>query len=116
MRTGCRKTVAESMATDPDMQKVEFNGHVIWELVDRSAAIPQLEIETPGLCQHADDDHDEARPTADGGNGSASAKKSSFRIRPSPLPTGICLSRRTVISWNASSPHQGRCRSAGLRQ
>jgi hypothetical protein len=54
------QTVAKSMATDPDMQKVEFNGHVIWELVDRSAAIPKLEIETPGLkVQHADKEHDD---------------------------------------------------------
>lgn len=54
------QTVAKSMATDPDMQKVEFNGHVIWELVDRSAAIPKLEIETPGLpTKPAEKDHDD---------------------------------------------------------
>ena len=54
------QTVAKSMGTDPDMQKVDFNGHVIWELVDRSAAIPKLEIETPGLpVKRADADHDD---------------------------------------------------------
>ena len=52
------KTVAKSMATDPDMRRVEFDGHVIWELIDRSDAIPKLEIETPGLAPaaHADSD------------------------------------------------------------
>ena len=53
------ETVAKSMATDPDMKKVDFNGHVIWELIDRSAAIPALEIETPGgSVIHADADTD----------------------------------------------------------
>lgn len=52
-------TVAKSMATDPDMQKVESNGHVIWEMIDRSAAIPKLEVETPGgAIAHADDESD----------------------------------------------------------
>jgi hypothetical protein len=54
------ETVAKSMSTDPDMQKIEFNGHVIWELIDRSTAIPTLEIETPGLSvKHADNEHDD---------------------------------------------------------
>lgn len=54
------RTVAKSMSTDPDMQKIEFQGHVIWELVDRSAAIPKLEIETPGLTvKHADKERDD---------------------------------------------------------
>ncbi len=52
-------TVAKSMGTDPDMQKIESNGHVIWEMIDRSAAIPKLEIETPGgAIAHADDESD----------------------------------------------------------
>jgi len=52
-------TVAKSMATDPDMQKVESNGLVIWEMIDRSAAIPKLEIETPGgAIAHADHESD----------------------------------------------------------
>jgi hypothetical protein len=41
------------------MQKVESNCHVIWEMIDRSAAIPMLEIETPGgAIAHADDESD----------------------------------------------------------
>ena len=56
------RTVAKSMATDPDMRRVEFDGHEIWELVDRSDSIPKLEIETPGLAPaapaEADDDND----------------------------------------------------------
>ena len=57
------KTVAKSMATDPDMRRVEFDGHVIWELIDRTEAIPKLEIETPGLAPaaHADSDSGHAR-------------------------------------------------------
>lgn len=52
-------TVAKSMATDPDMQKIESNGHVIWEMIDRSSAIPKLEVETPGgAIAHADDESD----------------------------------------------------------
>ncbi|NDC62753.1 MAG: hypothetical protein EBZ59_01895 [Planctomycetia bacterium] len=59
------KTVARSMSTDPDMQKVEFDGHVIWELVDRSASIPKLEVETPGgSVAHADHEHDDHRNRA----------------------------------------------------
>lgn len=58
-------TVAKSMATDPDMQKVESGGHVIWEMIDRSMAIPKLEVETPGgAIAHADgggDDDDAHR-------------------------------------------------------
>ena len=57
------KTVAKSMATDPDMRRVEFDGHVIWEMIDRSDSIPKLEIETPGLAPaaHADTDPGHAR-------------------------------------------------------
>ena len=57
------KTVAKSMSTDPDMRKVEFNGHIIWELIDRTDAIPKLEIETPGLISaHADSEADSETP------------------------------------------------------
>ena len=50
-------TVAKSMATDPDMKKVEFKEHVIWELIDRSSAIPKLEIDIPGgSVPHADEE------------------------------------------------------------
>ncbi len=56
------QTVAKSMSTDPDMQKVEFNGLVIWELVDRTMEIPKLEIETPGgAIPHADDEDEDPR-------------------------------------------------------
>ncbi len=55
-----RAAVAKSMSTDRDMRKVEFDGHMIWEQIDRSDAIPQLEIETPGLARrHADDEDDD---------------------------------------------------------
>lgn len=50
-------TVAKSMATDPDMKKVEFKEYVIWELIDRSSTIPTLEIDIPGgAVPHADEE------------------------------------------------------------
>ncbi|MFM9197705.1 MAG: hypothetical protein ACKOWG_18605 [Planctomycetia bacterium] len=50
-------TVAKSMSIDPDMAKIDVQGHVAWELIDRSTAIPQLEVELPGgAVPHADDD------------------------------------------------------------
>lgn len=50
-------TVAKSMSIDPDMAKIDVQGNVAWELIDRSMAIPQLEVETPGgAVEHADDD------------------------------------------------------------
>jgi hypothetical protein len=53
------ETVSKSMATDPDMRRIEAHGVVIWELIDRSMEIPKLEIETPGGgIAHADDDDD----------------------------------------------------------
>ncbi len=42
-------TVGKTMQTDSDMQKIDIKGHVVWELIDRSAAIPKIEVETPGL-------------------------------------------------------------------
>jgi len=50
-------TVAKSMSIDPDMAKIDVQGNVAWELIDRSMAIPQIEVETPGgAVAHADDD------------------------------------------------------------
>ncbi len=43
-------TVGKTMQTDSDMQKIDIKGHVVWELIDRSAAIPKIEVETPGLA------------------------------------------------------------------
>lgn len=55
-------TVAKSMSIDPDMARIELQGNVAWELIDRSMAIPQLEVETPGgAVVHADDDGDSGR-------------------------------------------------------
>jgi hypothetical protein len=53
-------TVAKSMVTDPDMQRIESHGVVIWEAVDRTMEIPKLEIETPGgIVAHADHDEED---------------------------------------------------------
>jgi hypothetical protein len=41
-------TIAKVMDADGDMQRIELGGHPAWELIDRSHAIPQLEVETPG--------------------------------------------------------------------
>jgi len=55
-------TVAKSMSIDPDMAKIDVQGNVAWELIDRSMAIPQLEIETPGgAVVHADEDDTQRR-------------------------------------------------------
>ncbi len=51
-------TVAKTMAADSDMQKVEIGGHVVWELIDRSNAIPKIEVETPGGAVAHADHHD----------------------------------------------------------
>ena len=48
-------TVAKTMAADSDMQKIQIGTHEAWELIDRSMAIPQIEVETPGgAVAHAD--------------------------------------------------------------
>jgi hypothetical protein len=55
-------TVAKSMSIDPDMAKIDVQGHVAWELIDRSSAIPKLEVELPGgAVPHADRDDDRSR-------------------------------------------------------
>ncbi len=55
-------TVAKSMSIDPDMAKIDMQGNVAWELIDRSMAIPQLEVELPGVAvPHADNDDDAHR-------------------------------------------------------
>jgi len=53
------KTVAKSMSIDPDMAKIDVQGHVAWELIDRSSSIPKLEVETPGLATPAPEHDDE---------------------------------------------------------
>jgi hypothetical protein len=58
-------TVAKSMSIDPDMAKIDVQGNVAWELIDRSMAIPQLEVELPGgAVPHADHDEDSHRRRA----------------------------------------------------
>ncbi|MFM8415578.1 MAG: hypothetical protein ACKOCX_12745 [Planctomycetota bacterium] len=55
-------TIAKVMNADGDMQKIELGGQVAWELIDRSHAIPKLEVETPGgAVTHADDEDEGAR-------------------------------------------------------
>ena len=55
-------TVAKSMSIDPDRAKIDVQGNVAWELIDRSMAIPQLEVELPGgAVPHADHDDDAHR-------------------------------------------------------
>lgn len=50
-------TIAKVMNADGDMERIEIAGKPAWQLVDRSHAIPTLEIETPGgSVTHADDE------------------------------------------------------------
>ncbi len=55
-------TIAKVMNADGDMEKFEIGGKPAWQLVDRSHAIPTLEIETPGgSVTHADDESASSR-------------------------------------------------------
>ena len=55
-------TIAKVMNADADMQKIEIGGQTAWELIDRSHAIPKLEVETPGgAVTHADDEDEGAK-------------------------------------------------------
>ena len=55
-------TIAKVMNADGDMQQIELGGQTAWELIDRSQAIPMLEVETPGgAVTHADDEDEGAR-------------------------------------------------------
>ena len=55
-------TIAKVMDADGDMQRIELGGHPAWELIDRSHAIPQLEVETPGgAISHADEEDEGSR-------------------------------------------------------
>ncbi len=48
--------IAKVMDADGDMEKIEIAGRTAWQFVDRSHAIPTLEVETPGgSVTHADD-------------------------------------------------------------
>lgn len=55
-------TIAKVMNADGDMEKITIGEHTAWQLVDRSHAIPTLEIETPGgSVTHADDESASSR-------------------------------------------------------
>ena len=55
-------TISKVMDADQDMEKLQVAGHTVWRLVDRSSALPQLEIETPGgAVPHMDDDDAQRR-------------------------------------------------------
>jgi hypothetical protein len=55
-------TIAKVMDADQDMEKLQVAGHTVWRLIDRSSALPQLEIETPGgAVPHMDDDDAQRR-------------------------------------------------------
>jgi len=43
------ETIAKVMNADSDMRKVEINGHVAWELIDRTTELPQLDVAVPGV-------------------------------------------------------------------
>jgi hypothetical protein len=49
--------VGKLMGADKDSRRHEFEGHVIWELVDCQSEMPKLEIETPGVVmRHSESD------------------------------------------------------------
>ncbi len=60
------KAVAETIARTmkSDAKRCEFEGHVIWEIVDEECAVPELKIETPAGTEinHADLADDKSDP------------------------------------------------------
>jgi hypothetical protein len=48
------ETIKKSMEHDPDARRREFNGHVIWEMVEEEAPLPMVMIENqPGVAAAA---------------------------------------------------------------
>ncbi|HTQ39505.1 MAG TPA: hypothetical protein VMJ32_10780 [Pirellulales bacterium] len=55
--TAVAAAIAKLMGAEKDAHRRDFEGHVIWELVDTQTDVPKLEIEGPGaIIQHADCD------------------------------------------------------------
>ncbi|HZZ27285.1 MAG TPA: hypothetical protein VFE46_04695 [Pirellulales bacterium] len=49
--------IAKLMGAEKTAHRREFEGHVIWELIDAQSEMPKLEIETPGVSmQHSESD------------------------------------------------------------
>jgi hypothetical protein len=44
------ETIAKVMNADSDMRKIEINGNVAWEIIDRSAELPELDVDIAGLA------------------------------------------------------------------
>ena len=42
-------TIEKNMGTDPNAKQREFEGHIIWEIVEEEDELPELEIENAGL-------------------------------------------------------------------
>ncbi len=66
-------TIAKSMKTDPQAQRHEFNGHVIWEIVDEETDVA--------------DDHDRKQPGTRAGQATRSRKRPKERMLPSSAVT-----------------------------
>jgi len=56
-------TVAKTMRTDPEARRREFNGHVVWEIVEQEVEVEKLEVIEPlnPLEAEAEADDDEPR-------------------------------------------------------
>ncbi len=48
------EAIAKLMQADKDAKKRDFDGYVIWEIVERTCEAPKLEIETPGEMTHTE--------------------------------------------------------------
>jgi len=56
-------TVEKWMKSDPDARRVDFKGHVIWELVEKQDDVPMVMIEaTPGLARGGDEEEESQKP------------------------------------------------------
>lgn len=43
------ETIAKVMDADSDMRKIEVHGHTAWEIIDRSAELPELDVDIAGM-------------------------------------------------------------------
>jgi hypothetical protein len=52
-------TIEKSMKTDPQAKRHDFNGHVIWEIVNEEAALPMITIENhPSFAPGGEDEEE----------------------------------------------------------
>ena len=56
------EVIKKWMESDPDVRRLEINGHVVWEIVDQKAELPMVTIENSPLAVAAAGGGDEEEP------------------------------------------------------